>query len=92
MTSLKHMTIAKRAFICWAASWVSFAFVPSRSAASSASEIGTYLLLTIWIVSYWVLHIFLAMGKGYPATTGVGHAFFPILGLVVLALKKDRLT
>jgi len=91
MTRIQHMTLAKWAFIAWVGSWVAFAFLPSKGQPSSIPEAVVYLALAVWILSYWALHISLAKGKGHFVSTGIGYGLLPILGLILLAMKKDRI-
>lgn len=90
MSNLHYMQLAKWSFLTWVVSWVFFAFLPNKGEVSSVPETVVYLALALWIVSYWVLHISFAKAKGCLASTGVGFAFLPILGLVILAMKKDN--
>lgn len=90
MTSLWYMQLATWSFTVWAGTWVAVAFLPGKNEASSVPDAIIYVALAIWMISYWVLHISFAKAKGYSALTGIGYALFSILGLILLAIRKDR--
>ena len=90
MTRLQFTILAKWAFIVWVLTWLSFAFFPKSENQSQIASVLDYSALLLWIVSYWTLHVSLAKGKGYFASTGIGYAFFPIIGLIFLVLKTDK--
>lgn len=90
MNRLQYMHLAKWSFVVWVIAWAAFGFIPNNDQSTTNSEAISYLILCVWLISYWVLHVSFAKAKGYFVSTGIGHSFLPILGLILLALKKDR--